>query len=221
VSIQILPSPGKEKMAGHPNTLVRPGETHTYSAAHNRFVGSFLMVQRGQREDFGGKGAGLDRFLGAGLAISGLLLVFGWLLPVMTVETLYIFEDRISIIGALLTLVEEGEILLFAIIFLFTVAFPLAKLGLAYLAWHELPRQGSRAERRIGWIENLGKWSMLDVFAAALLIVVLKLSAVSEVSVEIGLYVFIAAVVASMLLVRRIARLSRRGREFEASGTPV
>ena len=173
------------------------------------------MAQDGQRDGSRNKRVGIDRFLGVGFAVSGLLLVFGWLLPVMTVETLYIFEDRISIMGALMTLVDEGEILLFAVIFLFTVAFPLAKLGLAYLAWHDMPRQSSRAERHIGWIEGLGKWSMLDVFAAALLIVVLKLSAVSEVSVEVGLYVFIAAVVASMILVRRIARLSRRGRALE------
>lgn len=174
-----------------------------------------LVAQHRRHDGSRNKRAGLDRFLGVGFAVSGLLLVFGWLLPVMTVETLYIFEDRISIMGALMTLVDEGEILLFAVIFLFTVAFPLAKLGLAYLAWHDMPRQSSRAERHIGWIEGLGKWSMLDVFAAALLIVVLKLSAVSEVSVEIGLYVFIAAVVASMILVRRIARLSRRGRSLE------
>lgn len=169
----------------------------------------------------GGAATGLDRFLGAGLAISGFLLVLGWLLPVMTVETLYIFEDRISIMGALITLLEAGELPLFAVILLFTVVFPLAKLCLAYAAWHAMARAQDLGGSRIGWIEGLGKWSMLDVFAAALMIVVLKLSAVSDVSIEGGLYVFIAAVILSMLFVRRIVKLGRRKYTSEDLATPV
>ncbi len=151
----------------------------------------------------------LDRWLGVGLGFSGLLLLLGWLLPVMTVETFYVFDDRVTIAGALFTLLQEGERLLFGIVFLFTVIFPVAKLTLAYLAWHQLNRQRGSLGDTVGWIEQLGKWSMLDVFVVALLVVVLKLSILSDVTVEIGLFIFAAAVVCSMLTVRRIVQLGR------------
>ena len=60
----------------------------------------------------------LDRWLGVGLGFSGLLLLLGWLLPVMTVETFYVFDDRVTIAGALFTLLQEGERLLFGIVFI-------------------------------------------------------------------------------------------------------
>ena len=152
---------------------------------------------------------GLDRLLGLLLAFTGLLLVLGWTLPVMTVETFFIFEDRITIAGALRTLVEEGEIALFAIVLLFTVIFPVTKISLAYLAWRFLHQPDHLLHRTVAWIEHFGKWSMLDVFVVALFVVVLKLSLLSDVVVEIGLYVFAAAVIGSMITVRRIVILAR------------
>ena len=50
---------------------------------------------------------GFDRWLGAGLALCALLLLLGWTLPVMTVETFYVFEDRVTIAGALAILFQE------------------------------------------------------------------------------------------------------------------
>ena len=151
----------------------------------------------------------LDRWLGVGLGFSCLLLLLGWLLPVMTVETFYFFDDRVTIAGALFTLLQEGEALLFCIVFVFTVIFPVAKLTLACLAWHQLVTQRGSVGSTVGRIEQLGKWSMLDVFVVALLVVVLKLSIFSDVTVEAGLYIFAAAVVCSMLTVRRIVHLGR------------
>ena len=48
----------------------------------------------------------------------------------------------------------------------------------------------------------------LVLFVVALVVVVIKMSAFSDISIEPGLYVFIAAVVASMLVVRRICHLA-------------
>ena len=148
--------------------------------------------------------------LGLCLAFSALLLLLGWTLPVMTVETFFVFKDRVTIAGALRTLILESELALFVIVFLFTVAFPSAKLGFAYLAWRHLNNPAHRLHRTVTLIEQIGKWSMLDVFAMALLVVVLKLSLLSDVTVEIGLYVFFAAVLGSILTVRRIMVLAQR-----------
>lgn len=172
--------------------------------------GCFVMVGRESEQNPARRGPRrLDRWLGVGLGLSALLLLLGWLLPVMTVETFFVFDDRVTIAGALFTLLQEGERLLFGIVFLFTVIFPVAKLTLAYLAWHRLSRQRGSLGDTVGWIEQLGKWSMLDVFVVALLVVVLKLSIFSDVTVEAGLYIFAAAVVCSMLTVRRIVQLGR------------
>ena len=74
-----------------------------------------------------------------------------------------------------------------------------------------------RVRRTLGWVETIGRWSMLDVFVVAILVVVIKLSMVSDVEVHTGLYVFVLAVVVSMVAVRRIATLAHR--RLEQDGT--
>jgi paraquat-inducible protein A len=51
-----------------------------------------------------------------------------------------------------------------------------------------------------------GKWSMLDVFVVALLVVSVKLGAMAEARVEIGIYAFAASVILTMLLSAWIGR---------------
>ncbi len=163
---------------------------------------------------------GLDRFLAPLLVFSGLLLVVGWVLPVITIKTLIVFRDEFSILGGGLELWQSGEYLLCILIMIFTVLFPTAKLGLAYLAWSNLHAADPRLHRALGWIETLGKWSMLDVFVIALLVVILKISLISDVTVHLGLYVFAAAVILSMLVVKRIAYLAHRA-VWGPSGRPL
>lgn len=169
-----------------------------------------MTQQDPERRRAGAQIGFLDRLLGPALALAGLLLTFGWTLPVMTVETFYLFEDQITILGALGILFREGELLLFFLIGLFTVAFPVTKLTLAYWLWSRLGRSLPSGSKLPARIETLGKWSMLDVFVVALLIVVLKLSLLSDVTVEPGLYVFAIGVIASMATVQRIRILAVR-----------
>jgi paraquat-inducible protein A len=159
---------------------------------------------------------GLDRFLGLLLLAAAAALVAGWLLPVMTVRTLLVFYDEVSILTGAFRLLESGDYPLFALIVLFTVALPVGKLGLAYFAWSRLQVDDPRVRRALGWIEAVGRWSMLDVFVVALLVVVIKISLLSDVEIHAGLYVFILAVVLSMLAVRRIAILAHRKLEADS-----
>ncbi len=153
---------------------------------------------------------GLDRFLGLLLLAAALALLAGWLLPVMTVRTLLVFYDEVSILTGAYRLLESGDYLIFLVIVLFTVVLPVGKLVIAYVAWAWLNVTEARVQRALGWIETLGRWSMLDVFVAALLVVVIKLSLFSDVEIHAGLYVFILAVILSMIAVRRIAKLAHR-----------
>jgi len=84
------------------------------------------------------------------------------------------------------------------------------KLVFAWLAWSRLKVDDPRVRRALHWVEAVGRWSMLDVFVIAILVVVIKLSLISDVEIHAGLYVFIAAVVLSMIAVRRIAVLAHR-----------
>ena len=153
---------------------------------------------------------GFDRCLGMILVIAAGLLVAGWLLPVMSLRTLYIFYDEISILTGTFRLYGDGEYLLFFLLLVFTIIFPAAKLALTYHLWNRLTAQDPRLLPALGRIETLGKWSMLDVFVVAILVVVIKLSLVTTVDVHAGLYVFSAAVLISMLAVKRIVALAHR-----------
>jgi paraquat-inducible protein A len=50
------------------------------------------------------------------------------------------------------------------------------------------------------------KWSMLDVFVVALLVVSVKLGSLAQAHVELGIYAFAASVVLTMLLAAWIGR---------------
>ena len=53
--------------------------------------------------------------------------------------------------------------------------------------------------RIAAWLGYLGKWSMIEVFMAALLCVVVKMGDLVRVQIEAGLYVFCAAVLTSII----------------------
>ncbi|MCP4330368.1 MAG: paraquat-inducible protein A [Alphaproteobacteria bacterium] len=169
-----------------------------------------------------------DDHLAWWLGGTAILLVAGWLLPVMTVKTMVVFSDQVSILDGTFRLLDSGDIMLFLIVFVFTILFPAIKLIVAATVLRKLDRASGRLHRLLGWIEALGRWSMLDVFVAALLVVVIKLSMVSDVVIHSGLYVFAAAVVLSIVVVRRVARRARTAaigadggdRQPQVSGEP-
>lgn len=148
--------------------------------------------------------------IGLLIALSAILLLLGWMLPIMTVETFIILTERISILESCWELLQEGEIFLFLVIFVFSVVFPLIKLGMALYLWYlaDLDRPGFR--RSLAWIEMLGKWSMLDVFVVALSVVAIQMSLISDVEIHPGIYLFTAAVALSIVAVSRITTLARR-----------
>ncbi len=144
------------------------------------------------------------------LLLAAVLLAFGWTLPIMTVETLVVLSEDISLLGSCWQLLQSGEWFLFAIILVFSILFPLIKLAVAlYLWWFaDLERPGFL--RSLAWIESLGRWSMLDVFVVALSVVAIQISLVSDVEIHPGIYLFTAAVALSIVAVGRITQLARR-----------
>ena len=60
------------------------------------------------------------------------------------------------------------------------------------------------------WLGLLGKWSMLDVFIVAIMIVLVKLGPLARVEPRSGVYVFAAAIGMSMLTTMYIDHLARQ-----------
>ncbi|PJA33279.1 MAG: paraquat-inducible membrane protein A, partial [Zetaproteobacteria bacterium CG_4_9_14_3_um_filter_53_7] len=64
---------------------------------------------------------------------SSLLLVVGMVLPMFSFHKFYIFNDTFSLLGSVTYLLQEGEFFLFLILFAFSIALPLYKMGLSLL----------------------------------------------------------------------------------------
>ena len=56
-------------------------------------------------------------------------------------------------------------------------------------------------------MHRFGRWSMLDVFVVAILVVVVKLGAIGDVEKHLGLYAYAGAAILIMLLTNKIVKL--------------
>ncbi len=142
------------------------------------------------------------------LLIAAALLLFGTgvFFPFFKVTKFWVFNDAISVVGGIFTLFREGEYFLFTILTLFTLVFPCVKLGLLAVIWLEREHDLARVRRLHGWVESLGKWSMLDVFVVAILIVAMKSAAVAEIRIGFGLYLFTFSVIATQIASAWVAK---------------
>ena len=97
-----------------------------------------------------------------------------------------------NLFGVVRTLFEAGLPLLGFIVVIFSGVFPLAKTLTAAIIF----RRGAAATPRLAMLLNLlGKWSMLDVFLAALLIGISQMSLYIGFELRAGLYYFTAGVI--------------------------
>jgi paraquat-inducible protein A len=137
------------------------------------------------------------------------LLAVGVTAPILTLEKFYIFANTVSVWSALRQLIAEGEWGLFALVGVFSVVFPMAKIITLLVIWN-LEAVGSPAhQRHLRWLTTYGKWSMLDVFVVALLVVSVKLGSLATATVEYGIYVFAASVLLTMGLSAWIGRQAK------------
>lgn len=137
------------------------------------------------------------RRFGALLFLTTVLLLLGLFLPMLTLQKLVVFENTFSVVSGIVALAQGGSYGLAVVLFLFSVVFPLAKLGVLWAIWAGEVR-GRRKERLLHRLHALGKWSMLDVFVVALMIVSVKLGALATAEPRPGIYVFTVSVVLSM-----------------------
>jgi paraquat-inducible protein A len=127
------------------------------------------------------------------------LLLYSYSLPFMEIEKLIFFKSQYSLMYSLKSMWEEDFYFLASIIFLFSMVFPIVKLiAIAMLYFFSFSKKNK--ERILNWLGILGKWSMLDVYVVAILIVLVKAQSLVYARPCIGIYIFAVAIMFSMIL---------------------
>lgn len=165
--------------------------------------------------------AGLRLFTFFGGLSALFLLYFGLFAPVLMVtihkEVEYIgdvvlsFESK-SVLGSVVKLWESGDIVVALVILLFSVFIPLVKtLSLMFVS---VVVESKFAHGIVKFFKMIGKWSMVDVFVVATLLVFLtgNGSDVSHAEVQVGIYFFLAYVIVSMLVSLSADKMLERAR---------
>ena len=149
-------------------------------------------------------------FLGLVLLCALVLIVMGLTAPALKITSMFVFTREYSILGGILSLFEDGQTLLASILLLFSVVFPVAKNLLALICVLILERQPKRVRQIVSVIGQLSKWSMVDVFAIALVVLVMNGELLSTANIDAGIGMFAAGVLLSTLATFSLERLSAR-----------
>jgi paraquat-inducible protein A len=136
------------------------------------------------------------------------LLIAGWSLPTMKLTQVIFFTSTYSIWAGIMELWKAHHYFLAGVILFFSMIFPTAKLFGLMCIWFVPLTHGVRS-RYLDWLEILGRWSMLDVFVVATLIVLIKAKDIVDANAEAGIYLFAGAVILSMLTTNVMNKLAR------------
>ena len=148
------------------------------------------------------------------LVLSTLLLALGIFAPMLTLTKFIWVENSFSLFSGTVQLFTEGQYFLFLIILLFSIVMPVGKLALLFQFWHRDSSNRSQVERFMNWLSHYGKWSMLDVFVVALLVVIVKLGVIATVEVHYGIYAYAMAGILIMIttvIINHIAQQELEG----------
>jgi paraquat-inducible protein A len=136
------------------------------------------------------------------------MLIAGWSLPTLKLTQVIFFTSTYSIWAGIMELWKSHHYFLAGLIFFFSMIFPTAKL-LGLLGIWFAPLTRDVRGKYLDWLEILGRWSMLDVFVVATLIVLIKSKDIVDANAAIGIYLFAGAVMLSMLTTSIINRMAR------------
>ena len=122
--------------------------------------------------------------------------------PVMKLEEWIFWDSEYSVITGTWQLWRAGEVVLALVVTVFVIVLPLANATtLAVLALRRASVRGLR------FLHALNRWSMIDVFALAVLVVLAKAGDLAHIELRIGVWVFAAAGSLSAYVGWRLDRL--------------
>lgn len=144
------------------------------------------------------------------LTVSIAALVSGLTLPTITFKELVFWKHTFSILTSIQSLYDEKQYFLAGLVGLFSLVFPVIKLCALAAIWC-LPLSRGVRLRLVRLLGFLGKWSMLDVFIVAIMIVISRMSGLMDATPRVGIFVFSFSIICTMIVSMRIEHLSRRG----------
>lgn len=120
--------------------------------------------------------------------------LIGISLPFTAVTKLWLFNNQVSVCQGLVIFWKSGEIFLFLILFVFTICFPFVKMNALLALWLYPRLTADQAKAFYKFVSHLGKWSMLDVFVVAILVLTLRSSSLASIRVGSGFFMFFISV---------------------------
>lgn len=123
------------------------------------------------------------------LMISAISFGLGITLPLVRFEKLYFFAENPSLLGIVSGLWSDGGIALAIIVALFSILFPIVKMGMAF-------RSAVHGGIMPKWANVLSKWSMMDVLLVALVVFAAKTSGLATAISQPGIWFYALSVVA-------------------------
>ncbi len=137
---------------------------------------------------------------------SFLLMVSGWILPLLTIKVTFdvpllgpqtVLNETRSLFGTVVKLAEDGNWVPALLISFFGIIIPAMKTSA--LAYEVLGLRPS--SKRNEWLFRINKWAMADVFSMSIIIAFFTAKAMGNISAvpQIGFYVFTAYVLISGL----------------------
>ena len=148
------------------------------------------------------------RLLTVILLVTVALLAVGMVAPIITLNKFVLIENTFSIFSGSIELLKEGKFFLFIVITSFSIVLPLLKITVLFLLVSVKQNKTANLHKCLHWMHLFGKWSMLDVFVVAVLVVTVKLGAIASVEARYGLYAFTVAVFLTMYVTARVVRLT-------------
>jgi len=145
------------------------------------------------------------------------LFVAGIFRPFTEVTKLWVFENKVSVYEGLITLAKAHEFFLFTILLVFTVIFPFVKILSLLTLWLMAGLTKQRIVQLYTFVSHLGKWSMLDVFVMAILVILLKSGSVASIKVQDGFVLFFASVMLTQLASLWIGLIAHRNLEEKSA----
>ena len=149
------------------------------------------------------------------LGITSFFLGVGLVAPIITLKKFVLIEHTFSVLSGAIELLKGGKIFLFIVIAGFSIVLPLLKIGVLNKLLSVKENKAADLDKYLHWMHLYGKWSMLDVFVVAVLVVAVKLGAIVSVEMRFGLYLFAAAVISTMYVTARVVNLTNSTKTSE------
>ena len=124
------------------------------------------------------------------------LFIISIFYPLFKISNLYFFSNEISLIDSFFILYEEN--LFFLLIFLFLFSFILPFLKYLYIIFSFFLKN-NKINNQIGFISE---WSMVDVFVISLIVVIYKISLLSEIEIYFNFYIYTFSYIIPVIYVK-------------------